>query len=83
MKKNIIRYLKQAFKTVFSTPSKESLDILKYALDLLEIDYDSFSSWIVHSVYNPNNSNGYYSVCELDGWKQSNMVSFIGMLMKI
>ena len=73
---NIIRYLKQAFKTVFSTPSKESLDILKYALDLLEIDYDSFSSWIVHSVYNPNNSNGYYSVCELDGWKQSNNGKF-------
>lgn len=73
---NIIRYLKQAFKTVFSTPSKESLDILKYALDLLEIDYNSFSSWIVHSVYNPNNSNGYYSVCELDGWKQSNNGKF-------
>jgi hypothetical protein len=69
---NLVHYLKRAFKTVFSIPSKESLDILKYALDLLEIDYDSFSSWIVHSVYNPNNSNGYYSVCELDGWKSSN-----------
>jgi len=68
---NLVRYLKRAFKTVFSIPSKESLDILKYALDLLEIDYDSFSSWIVHSVYNPNNSNGYYSVCELAGWKSS------------
>ena len=68
---NIVRYLKRAFKTVFSTPSKESLDILKYTLDLLEINYDSFSSWIVHSVYNPNNSNGYYSVCELNGWSQS------------
>ena len=69
---HIVKYLKQAFKTVFSVPSKESLDILKYALDLLEIDYDSFSSWIVQSVYNPNNSNGYYSVCELDGWNSSN-----------
>lgn len=68
---NIVRYLKQAFKTVFNIPSKESLDILKYALDLLEIDYDSFSSWIVQSVYNPNNSNGYYSICELDGWQHS------------
>lgn len=69
---HIVKYLKQAFKTVFSVPSKESLDILKYVLDLLEIDYDSFSSWIVQSVYNPNNSNGYYSVCELDGWNLSN-----------
>lgn len=68
---NLVRYLKRAFKTVFSTPSKESLDILKYVLDLLEIDYDSFSSWVVHSVYNPNNSNGYYSVCELAGWTPS------------
>lgn len=68
---NLVRYLKRAFKTVFSTPSKESLDILKYVLDLLEIDYDSFSSWVVHSVYNPNNSNGYYSVCELAGWTLS------------
>ena len=69
---NIVKHLKHAFKTVFSVPSKESLDILKYALDLLEIDYDSFSSWIVQSVYNPNNSNGYYSVSELDGWNSSN-----------
>lgn len=69
---DIVKHLKHAFKTVFSVPSKESLDILKYALDLLEIDYDSFSSWIVQSVYNPNNSNGYYSVSELDGWNSSN-----------
>lgn len=64
-------YLCRAFKAVYSFPSKESLDLLKYALDILEINHDSFSTWINLSVFNPNNSNTYYSVQPLIGWNSS------------
>ncbi|BBK79426.1 ATP-binding protein [Streptococcus mutans] len=69
---NVPEYLCKAFRTVYSTPSKESLDLLKYALDVLGIKYDSFSTWIDLSVFNPNNANAYYSVQFIDGWNNSN-----------
>lgn len=68
---NVLEYLCRAFRTVYSAPSKESLDLLKYALDVLEINHDSFSSWVDLSVFNPNNSNAYYSVQLLEGWNSS------------
>lgn len=68
---NVLEYLCRAFRTVYSAPSKESLDLLKYALDVLGINHDSFSSWVDLSVFNPNNSNAYYSVQLLEGWNSS------------
>lgn len=68
---NVLEYLCRAFRTVSSAPSKESLDLLKYALDVLGINHDSFSSWVDLSVFNPNNSNAYYSVQLLEGWNSS------------
>lgn len=67
---NLLNYLYRAFTIVYSSPSKESLDLLKYALDILSINHDSFSPWIASSAFNPNNSNGYYSTRELTGWKK-------------
>lgn len=68
---NVLEYLCRAFRTVYSAPSKESLDLLKYALDVLGINHDGFSSWVDLSVFNPNNSNAYYSVQLLEGWNSS------------
>lgn len=68
---NVLEYLCRAFRTVYSAPSKESLDLLKYALDVLGINHDSFSSWVDLSIFNPNNSNAYYSVQLLEGWNSS------------
>lgn len=65
---NVLEYLCRAFRTVYNAPSKESLDLLKYALDVLGINHDSFSSWVDLSVFNPNNSSAYYSVQLLEGW---------------
>lgn len=73
---NFLSYLKGAFRTVFRFPSKESLDLMKHSLDVLNINYKIFSSWIANSVYNPNNTNGFYSVRELTGWNQSNNGKF-------
>lgn len=68
---SVLEYLYRAFRTVYSSPSKESLDLLKYALKVLGIEHDSFSTWINLSVFNPNNSNAYYSVQFLEGWNNS------------
>ncbi|MBM7314783.1 ATP-binding protein [Streptococcus suis] len=68
---NVLEYICRAFRTVYSAPSKESLDLLKYALDVLGINHDNFSSWVDLSVFNPNNSNAYYSVQYLEGWNSS------------
>ena len=69
---NLLEYLYKAFRTVYSSPSKESLDLLRYALDVLGINYASFSHWLYFSAFNPYNSNGYYSMQELYGWKANN-----------
>ncbi|KXW13633.1 Type IV secretory pathway, VirB4 components [Streptococcus pneumoniae] len=69
---NVLEYFYRAFKTVYTSTSKESLDLLKYALDVLEINHESFSTWIDFSAFNPYNSNGYYSMQELSGWKANN-----------
>lgn len=69
---NLSEYLCRAFKTVYSFPSKESLSLLKDALDILKINHDEFSRWIDRSAFNPNNPNGYYSTIELKGWNGSN-----------
>lgn len=69
---NLVEYLVTAFKIVYNSPSKEALDLLKYALDILDIKHEIFSNWIVASVYNSNFSNAYYSDRELHGWKESN-----------
>lgn len=68
---NLSEYLCIAFKTVYSFPSKESVSLLKEALNILKIDHDKFSSWINRSAFNPNNPNGYYSTIELPGWNES------------
>ncbi len=68
---NVLEYLCRAFRTVYSAPSKESLDLLRYALEVLGINHDSFSSWVDLSVFNLNNSNSYYSVQYLEGWNGS------------
>ncbi|HGD3704277.1 TPA: DUF87 domain-containing protein [Streptococcus agalactiae] len=68
----LLEYLYKAFRTVYSFPSKESLDLLRYALDVLGINYVSFSPWLYSSAFNPYNSNGYYSMQELYGWKVNN-----------
>ena len=69
---NALEYFYRAFRTVYTIPSKESLDLLKYALDILGISYTNFSTWVDFSAFNPNNSNGYYSMRELPGWKLNN-----------
>ena len=69
---NVLEYFYRAFKTVYTSTSKESLDLLKYALDVLEINHESFSTWIDFGAFNPYNSNGYYSMQELSGWKANN-----------
>lgn len=69
---NALEYFYRAFRTVYTIPSKESLDLLKYALDILGISYTNFSTWVDFSAFNPNNSNGYYSTRELSGWKLNN-----------
>lgn len=68
----LLEYFYRAFRIVYSSPSKESLDLLKYALDDLGINYASFSPWLYFSTFNPYNSNGYYSMQELYGWKANN-----------
>ena len=68
---NLSKYLCRAFETVYSFPSKESLSLLKDALDILEINHDEFSPWIDRTAFNPNNPNGYYSTAELSGWNDS------------
>lgn len=70
-KENVLEYLYRAFKIVYTSPSKESLDLLKYALIVLEINPASFSTWLDLSVFNPNNSNTYYSVQYIAGWNNS------------
>ncbi|WP_313166855.1 helicase HerA domain-containing protein [Streptococcus parasuis] len=69
---NALEYFYRAFRTVYTIPSKESLDLLKYALDILGISYTNFSTWVDFNAFNPNNSNGYYSTRELSGWKLNN-----------
>jgi hypothetical protein len=69
---NLSKYLCRAFKTVYSFPSKESLSLLKDALDILEINPDKFSSWINRSAFNPNNPNGYYSTTIIPNWAERN-----------
>lgn len=69
---NALEYFYRAFRTVYTIPSKESLDLLKYALDILGISHTNFSTWVDFSAFNPNNSNGYYSMRELPGWKLNN-----------
>lgn len=65
------KYFCNAFKNVYNSPSKDSLDLLRYALKILEIEYNEVSEWITHSAFNPNNPNGYYSIKKLSYWKSN------------
>lgn len=67
---NIEQYLVSAFRTVYTVLSKESLDLLKFALNLLSIRYSDFSEWVNLSAYNPS-TGSYYSMMEIYGWKLS------------
>lgn len=70
-KESLLEYLCKAFRTVYKAPSKESLDLFKYALDVLGIDHDVFSKWIDASVFNSYSSDAYYSDQKFLGWKES------------
>lgn len=70
-KESLLEYLCKAFRTVYKVPSKESLDLFKYALDVLGIDHDVFSKWIDASVFNSYSSDAYYSDQKFLGWKES------------
>lgn len=54
----------------YRSPSKEALDLLKYSLDILDIEHKKVSSWIDYSVYNPLNPNSYYSVIKIEKWNK-------------
>ena len=64
-------YFCKAFKNVYNSPSKDSLDLLRHVLEILGIKHDKISHWIEHSAFNPNNPNGYYSIKELSYWKST------------
>lgn len=68
---NIVDYFQHAFEIVYNIPSKEALDLLKYALNILEINHDAFSRWIDASIFNPHNPNGYYTNESINGWNDS------------
>ena len=68
---NTLEYFYRAFRIVYTTPLKESLDLLKYSLDILGINHEAFSNWIDYSAFNPSNSNSYYSTYELSGWNSN------------
>ncbi|MEY8719358.1 ATP-binding protein [Ligilactobacillus murinus] len=68
--KNINGYFGRAFVITYRSPSKEALDLLKYSLDILDIEHKKVSSWIDYSVYNPLNPNSYYSVIKIKGWNK-------------
>lgn len=67
---NIIDYFQHAFEIIYNIPSKEALDLLKYALNILEINHDAFSRWIDASIFNPHNPNGYYTNGNINGWNE-------------
>ena len=69
--KQLSEYFCKAFKNVYNSPSKDSLDLLRHVLEILGIKNDKISHWIEHSAFNPNNPNGYYSIKELSYWKSN------------
>lgn len=68
---NIDKYFCQAFITTYSSPSKEALDLLKYALDILDVKHDEVSKWIDCSAYNSLIPGSYYSNKKINGWSES------------
>lgn len=68
---NLESYFINAFKTAYKVPSKEILDMLKLALNVLDINHNDFSQWIDLSAYNPNNPDTFKSSTSLSGWKSS------------
>lgn len=64
---NLSRYLSQAFAHVYSVSNKESLDLFKRVLELLNIDNHNVSDWIANTMVNTSNDN-FYSETDLEGW---------------
>lgn len=62
-------HLKEAFRNVYMSPSREGLNLLKYVIQLLDLQNDDISEWIDLTIYN-STSKGFYSNHFIFEWDQ-------------
>lgn len=60
-------FLSQAFVHVYSSSSKNGLDLYKLSLNLLDIKYEEVSEWIGLTLVNNTNSS-FYSEVKIEDW---------------
>ncbi|GFK21215.1 ATP-binding protein [Tetragenococcus halophilus] len=67
-KSNLPEYIAQAFKNVYIVPNKNSLDLFKQVLKLLDLTANEVSDWIDNTVYNSTRES-FYSKVLLNNWE--------------
>lgn len=67
LNKDINYHLKMAFKNVYMSPNRDSLNLLKHLIDLLGLRNNDVSEWIDKTVYNSTKQD-FYSELSIDEW---------------
>lgn len=62
-------HLKEAFRNVYMSPSREGLNLLKYVIQLLGLQNDDISEWIDLTIYN-STTKDFYSNHFIFEWYQ-------------